>query len=215
MKLKNTILLFSAIFSGFWAVQSVAADTTDLFHLQQRWAEVNYQMEGKAQLGAFAQLVEESEAVSAMQPSSAEVWIWKGIIKSTYAGAKGGLGALGLAKEAKVDLEKSVDLDPNALDGSAYTTLGTLYHSVPGWPVGFGDEDTAEELLLKAVTLNPEGIDTNYFYGTYLLDEKRYAEAEKILLQAQNAPARPDRPVADSGRQREISEALELLGKKR
>jgi len=215
MKIKNTILLFSVIFAGFWAVQSVAADTADLFHLQQRWAEVNYQMEGKAQLTAFAQLVEESEAVSAQQPSSAEVWIWKGIIKSTYAGAKGGLGALGLAKEAKVDLEKSVDLDPNALGGSAYTTLGTLYHSVPGWPVGFGNEDTAEELLLKAVTLNPEGIDPNYFYGTYLLDEKRYAEAEKILLQAQSAPARPDRPVADVGRQREISEALELLSRKR
>jgi len=215
MKLKNTILLFSAIFAGFWTVQSVAADTTDLFYLQQRWAEVNYQMEGKAQLAAFAQLVDESEAVSEKEPSSAEVWIWKGIIKSTYAGAKGGLGALGLAKEAKLDLETSVDLDPDALGGSAYTTLGTLYHSVPGWPVGFGDEDTAEELLLKAVTLNPEGVDTNYFYGTYLLDEKRYAEAEKILLQAQNAPARPDRPVADAGRQREISEALELLGKKR
>jgi tetratricopeptide (TPR) repeat protein len=215
MRFKNVILLFSAIFTGFWAVQSVAQEMTDLFHLQQRWAEVNYQMEGRAQLTAFAQLVEESEAASAREPSSAEVWIWKGIIKSTYAGAKGGLGALGLAKEAKVDLETSVDLDPNALGGSAYTTLGTLYHSVPGWPVGFGDEDTAEELLLKAVTLNPEGIDTNYFYGTYLLDEKRYDEAEKILLQAQNSPARPDRPVADSGRQREISEALELLNKKR
>ncbi|MFT4815965.1 MAG: tetratricopeptide (TPR) repeat protein [Pseudohongiellaceae bacterium] len=215
MKLKNKIIFLSAIFGGFWAVQSVAADTTDLFHLQQRWAEVNYQMEGKAQLTAFAQLVEESESLSAKEPSSAEIWIWKGIIKSTYAGAKGGLGALALAKEAKVDLETSVDLDPNALGGSAYTTLGTLYHSVPGWPLGFGDDDTAEELLIKAVNLNPEGIDTNYFYGTYLLDEERYAEAGKILLQAQNAPARPDRPVADSGRQREISEALELLNKKR
>lgn len=215
MKLKNTIILFSAIFGGFWAVQSVAADSAELFHLQQRWAEVNYQMEGKAQLSAFAQLVEESEALGVQEPSSAEVWIWKGIIKSTYAGAKGGLGALGLAKEAKVDLEFSVGLDPNALNGSAYTSLGTLYHSVPGWPVGFGDEDVAEELLLKAIALNPEGIDTNYFYGTYLLDEKRYAEAERVLLRAQQAPARPDRPVADAGRQREISEALELLNEKR
>lgn len=215
MKLKTAIFLLSVIVSGFWSVQSIAADTTELFHLQQRWAEVNYQMDGKAQLTAFAQLAEEIEALSTEQQSSAEVWIWKGIIKSTYAGAKGGLGALGLAKEAKADLEYSVDLDPEALGGSAYTSLGTLYHSVPGWPVGFGDEDTAEELLRKAIALNPEGIDTNYFYGTYLMDEKRYVEAEKYLLQAQLAPARPSRPVADSGRQREISEALELLREKR
>ncbi len=215
MKSNLGIILFSVVFAGLWSVQSAAQEMSELSHLQQRWAEVNYQLEGKTQLSAFTQLVEAVEELSSKKPDSAEVWIWRGIIKSTYAGARGGLGALGLAKEAKADLEFAMELDANALGGSAYTSLGTLYHSVPGWPVGFGDEDKAEELLRKAVTLNPEGIDTNYFYGTYLLDEKRYDLAEKYLLRAQKAPARPDRPVADSGRQREIREALELLNRKR
>ena len=215
MKLNSRILLLLAIFSGLWSAQATSAEMSELFHLQQRWAEVNYQLEGKTQLSAFAQLVEEIEELSGKEPDSAEVWIWRGIIKSTYAGARGGLGALGLAKEAKADLEFAMELDADALGGSSYTSLGTLYHSVPGWPVGFGDDDKAEELLRKAIALNPEGIDTNYFYGTYLLDEKRYEEAERYLLQAQKAPARPDRPVADSGRQREIREALELLNRKR
>lgn len=215
MKLKNRTLFLSLILSGLWAVQAGAQEVPELSYLQQRWAEVNYQMEGKTQLSAFEQLSEEAEELSAKEPASAEVWIWKGIIKSTYAGAKGGLGALGLAKAAKADLEYAMELDADALEGSAYTSLGTLYHSVPGWPVGFGDDDTAEELMLKALTLNPKGIDTNYFYGTYLLNEKRYAEAEKHLLQAQQAPARPNRSVADAGRQQEIREALELLNGKR
>ncbi len=215
MKLKHRIFFISAIFAGIWSGQSIAQERSELFHLQQRWAEVNYQLEGKTQLSAFAQLVDEVEKLSANEPSSAEVWIWKGIIKSTYAGARGGLGALGLAKEAKADLEFAMKLDAEALDGSAYTSLGTLYHSVPGWPVGFGDDEKAEQLLRRAIVLNPDGIDTNYFYGIYLLDEKRYDEAEKYLLQAQKAPARENRPVADSGRQREIREALELLNRKR
>ena len=215
MKHKNTIILFSAVIGGLWTAQLAAQEISELFHLQQRWAEVNYQLEGKTQLSAFAQLVEEAEKLSANEPSSADVWIWNGIIKSTYAGAKGGLGALSLAKEAKADLERAMEIDADALDGSSYTSLGTLYHSVPGWPVGFGDDDKAEEFLHKALTLNPQGIDTNYFYGTYLLDEKRYDDAEKYLLQAQQAPARPNRPVADSGRQREIAQALELLNRKR
>ncbi len=215
MKLDRKILLFLALFAGLFSVQSTAQDMSELSHLQQRWAEVNYQLEGKTQLSAFAQLVEEIEELSQDEPASAEVWIWRGIIKSTYAGARGGLGALGLAKEAKADLEFAMELDADALGGSSYTSLGTLYHSVPGWPVGFGDDDKAEELLRKAIALNPEGIDNNYFYGTYLLDEKRYDEAEKYLLQAQKAPARSNRPVADAGRQREISEALELLNRKR
>lgn len=215
MKLKNTLLFLAAMVGGLVTLQATAEEMSDLSHLQQRWAEVNYQMEGKSQLSAFAQLSDAIVGLSEKEPASAEVWIWRGIIKSTYAGARGGLGALGLAKEAKADLEFAMELDADALDGSAYTSLGTLYHSVPGWPVGFGDEDTAEELLLKALTLNPEGIDSNYFYGTYLLDEKRYGEAEKYLLQAQRAPARPNRPVADSGRQQEIRAALEILNEKR
>ena len=143
-----------------------------------------------------------------MYPNSAESWIWSGIIKSTYAGAKGGLGALSLAKESKADLEKAMSLNDHALEGSAYTSLGTLYYSVPGWPVGFGDDDKAEELLQKALALNPNGIDSNYFYGSYLINEKRYDEARQFLHKAQMAPPRPDRQLADEGRQQEILDAL-------
>jgi tetratricopeptide (TPR) repeat protein len=215
MKLKKLFLLISILASGCYSVQLVAQDASELSRIQQRWAEVNYQLEGKMQLSAFEELIEETEKLSDSQPNSAEIWIWSGIIKSTYAGAKGGLGALGMAKQAKADLERAMTIDADALAGSSYTSLGTLYHSVPGWPVGFGNQGKAEELLLKALTLNPDGIDTNYFFGTYLLDEKRYDEAEKYLLRAKAAPARANRPVADAGRQQEISVALELLNKKR
>ncbi|MFW5386410.1 MULTISPECIES: hypothetical protein [unclassified Yersinia (in: enterobacteria)] len=49
-----------------------------------------------------------------------------------------------LVKDAKVKLELAIKLDANALDGSAYTSLGTLYYQVPGWPIGFGDKKQAE-----------------------------------------------------------------------
>ena len=136
------------------------------------------------------------------------MWIWSGIIKSTYAGARGGLGALSLAKASKADLEKALQLNPGALQGSAYTSLGALYFNVPGWPIGFGDHHKAEELLNQALAIDPDGIDTNYFYGMFLIDEKRYDEARTYLQKARQAPARPGRALADSGRQQEISEAL-------
>lgn len=185
--------------------------------LQHRWAEVNYQLEGKTQLTAFETLVSDAERVVMANPDSAPALIWSGIIKSTYAGAKGGLGALKLAKAAKADLEHALDLDPDAMQGSAYTSLGSLYFNVPGWPVGFGDEEKAEELLLKAISINPDGIDSNYFYGDFLISEKRWEEANQYLHKAQAAAPRPDRPLADAGRQEEISVALlkveEKLGK--
>jgi cytochrome c-type biogenesis protein CcmH/NrfG len=183
----------------------------DMRHLQDRWAEINYQLEGKAQESAFSTLVTEAEGVVAANPNAAEAWIWSGIIKSTYAGAKGGLGALSLAKESRADLEKAITLDPNALQGSAYTSLGALYYSVPGWPLGFGDPEKAEELLKHALEVNPTGIDSNYFYGRFLITEKRYDEARLYLEKAQVSPGRPGRALADSGRQREIQEALDSI----
>jgi len=202
--------IFSAILMLTLFVSSPAyADLdADILQLQQRWAEVNYQLEGKTRITAFETLVDAADKVTQQYPDAAAAWIWSGIIKSTYAGAKGGLGALKIAKQSKADLEKALELDADALQGSAYTSLGTLYFSVPGWPVGFGDDDKAEELLQHALKVNPEGIDSNYFYADFLAHQKRYAEAKTYLLKAQAAAPRPNRQSADAGRQKEIAQSL-------
>ncbi len=124
---------------------------------------------------------------------------------------QGGLGALGLVKEAKAKLEIALKQDPKALDGSAYTSLGSLYYQVPGWPVGFGDDEKAEQLLKQALAINPTGIDPNFFYGDFLLDQGRKAEAKGYLEKALNAPPRPGRELADQGRRIEIRDRLDKL----
>lgn len=199
----------------YGAANALAADADDrLAALQTRWAEVNYQLRGDEQLRAFAALQAGAEAAVAAHPDSAPLLIWSGIVKSSYAGAKGGLGALSLAKAAKADLEKAIAIDQSALQGSALTSLGTLYFNVPGWPVGFGDRDKARELLDKARALNPDGIDPNYFYGLFLIEQKDYANARAALEKARNAPPRPGRELADRGRRGEIDAALEKVNKK-
>ena len=175
--------------------------------LQTRWAEINYQVPAAEKETDFAKLSAQA-ATMVRQDPAAELLIWQGIILSTYAGAKGGLGALDLVKQAKGSLEQAIKVDPAALDGSAYTSLGALYYQVPGWPVGFGDDEQAEVLLKKALTMNPDGIDPNYFYGDYLAREKRYSEARVVLEKALVAPDRPGREVADSGRRAEVKALL-------
>lgn len=186
----------------------------DVQHLQRRWAEVNYQLEGHTQLSAFEQLTEDAGKIVRSNPRSAEALIWSGIIKSTYADARGGIGALALTKASKVDLELALNINPEAMQGSAYTSLGALYYSVPGWPLSFGDDAKAEALLKQALALNPDGIDTNFFYADYLISEQKYTEARGYLLKAQEAAPRPGRALADSGRQHEISAKLRELADK-
>ncbi len=120
----------------------------------------------------------------------------------------GGLGALGKVKEARRLLEAALQIDATVLDGSAYTSLGSLYYQVPGWPIGFGDDEKAESNLKKALAINPDGIDPNYFYGDFMLEQDNYSEAVRYLEKASAAPPRPDRPLADLGRKREISAKL-------
>ncbi|HEX4882841.1 MAG TPA: hypothetical protein VFX05_01805 [Casimicrobiaceae bacterium] len=185
------------------AVEEAVAD------LQREWETTKYRLNGKAQETKYEELVAKAHQVSSAYPDRAEPLIWEGIVVSSLAGAKGGLGALGLAKQAKALYENALKLKPEALDGSAYNSLGVLYYKVPGWPVGFGDKTKAQELLQKALSINPTGIDPNFFYGEYLVETGKAREAVTYLERALQAPARPGREVADAGRREEAKALLD------
>ena len=176
--------------------------------LQADWAVAKYRTAPDQQDKAFTVLTARAEALVAENPGRAEPLVWEAIIVSSHAGATGGLGALGKVKKARELLEKAEKIDPNTLHGSIYTSLGSLYYQVPGWPLGFGDHKKAEEYLKKAVAMNQDGIDPNYFYGDFLREEGRYQEAAQYLKKALAAPDRPGRTVADTGRREEARQAL-------
>ncbi len=183
----------------------------DVAGLQQEWAHIMYQLPADAREEAMAALADRAGQEVAANPEDPELLIWRGIVLSTYAGEKGGLGALGLAKEARASLEQALKLDETALQGSAYTSLGSLYYKVPGWPIGFGSDKKAREYLERALALNPEGIDPNFFMGEFLYEQGEYQDAMRHLQTALRAPDRPGRPVADQGRRQEIRELVQKL----
>ncbi|MEP3164414.1 MAG: tetratricopeptide repeat protein [Marinobacter sp.] len=188
-----------------------AALAAELADIQHRWAEIQYQLPEDEREKAFEKLASEAEQFVADYPNRAEPLIWQGIVLSTYAGARGGLGALGLVKDARKSLEAAIAIDDRALHGSAYTSLGSLYYQVPGWPLSFGDDKQAQQYLQKALAINPEGIDPNYFFGDFLLEQGEEARARIYLNKALNAQPRPGRGIADGGRRQEISDRLGIL----
>ncbi len=209
MKFNSIIatLCLSFAFSGVARADSLADQVQEL---ARGWDHANFEIkDSKTSLAALKTLEAQAAAVAASNPKSADPLVWKAIIVSTEAGDTGGLGALGMAGDAKKLLEKAAALNPNALgDGSVYTTLGSLYYQVPGFPIGFGDSAKARNYLLKGLAQNPSGLDANYFYGDYLFHQGKFADAKKALETALNAPARPDREVGDKGRRAEVAELL-------
>jgi tetratricopeptide (TPR) repeat protein len=192
-----------------WPLAAVAGPVEDaVAELQRDWEVIRYQTPAAEREKRFESLAAKARQVSERYPGRSEPLIWEGIVVSSWAGEKGGLGALGLVKQAKAIYERAIGIDGRALDGSAFNSLGVLYYKVPGWPIGFGDKDKARDLLQKALAVNPQGIDPNYFYAEYLAETGHGDEAVPYLERALQAPARPGRQIADTGRREEARALL-------
>ena len=179
--------------------------------VQHDWETIRYDLPAAQREQRFEALAKVAHEVSAQFAGRSEPLVWEGIVLSSWAGEKGGLGALGLVKQAKALYERAIELDGQALHGSAYASLGVLYAKVPGWPLGFGDGGKAEALFRQALAVNPQGIDPHFFYAEYLADQNRTAEAVSHLEQALKAPPRPGREKADAGRRDEVKALLAKL----
>lgn len=179
-----------------------------LTQLQHDWARIYYQTPAKAQEEAMKKLSERAHQLSAENPAAAEPKIWEAIILASYAKFKGGLGALSAAKKSRDLLLEAEKINPQALNGSVYTSLGSLYYKVPGFPIGFGSNEKARAYLDKALQYNPDGIDPNFFYADLLSEDGEYAKAVEYYKKALSAPARPGREDADAGRRQEAEAGL-------
>lgn len=200
------ILMSTALLVGIAVAGEPATGSVN--QVRDRWAQINYQLPKPQREAAFEELLHQSEKIRQASPRDATALIWEGIVLSSLAGEKGGMGALGLVKRARADFEAAIKLDANALDGAAYTSLGALYYQVPGWPLGFGDDAAARTMLRKGLAIDPDGIDANYFYADFLRDQKDWAGARTAFQKALAAPARPGRDVADAGRRQEAQAKL-------
>lgn len=210
------ILAVALLASPMLITGTAYADSVDdgIVELQHGWAKAYYQVPEKQKEAAFKELAAKAHQLTSANASRVEPMVWEAIILSSYAKFAGGLGALSKAKASRDLLERAEKIDPTALNGSIYTSIGSLYYKVPGWPIGFGDKKKAREYLEKAIKLNPDGIDPNYFYGDFLLEQGEYVKAREYLEKALAAPARPGREDADQGRRAEVQQSLEIAKQK-
>jgi tetratricopeptide (TPR) repeat protein len=181
------------------STQSMAESLNDsLQGIESEWASIYYNMPKQKQGSAYCRLLDKTINLSRQHPNNAEPIIWEAIVKATNADHQDAVSALESIHEARDLLLKAIEINPQAMDGSAYVTLGTLYYMAPKWPIGFGDEETAKKMLETALKINPNGIESNYFYGDFLLSSNNLNEAEKYFKRAIALPARTEQIYADN-----------------
>lgn len=206
--------LYAWLIALLFAANTAFAETTPLdasiAKLQHDWAKVYYQTPEKDKEAAFEKLVKEAHQVTTANPGRAEPLIWEGIITSTLAKYQSIFSAGGTAKAARDLLLAAEKIDANALNGSSLTSLGSLYYKVPRFG-SFGDHDKAREYLERALKINPDGIDPNFFMGELMVERGEKTKALEYFKKALNAPVRPSREDADTGRKAEIQDAIKKL----
>ncbi len=87
-----------------------------------------------------------------------------------------------------------------------YANLGSLYAQLPRFPLSFGDPRKARAYFEKALAANPNGLDVNYFYASFLNSQGDHAGAMRLVERALSAPGRPGREALDRGRKWEAAE---------
>lgn len=174
----------------------------------QNWAEIQYHQPRDAKGPAFKTLAERVRQLAPQHPHAAEPIIWEAIAMASYAQMVKGREGLRAAKRARDLLLAAERINPRAMDGAIYITLGRLYFKVPGWPISFGSKRKARMYLEKALQINPAAIEANCFYADLLSSQGDYEQAMEYYQRALAAPARPGLEVADKARQKQAERGL-------
>ncbi len=216
----NGHMIMKALIVALVLLRPVSAETDAPFEetirqLDHEWAVIYYQMPEDQQAAHLKPLLARAKAASARYAGRAEPLIMEAIILCTYAGADWGLSSLSKVEDARELLQRAIHIDPTARDAAAYITLGSLYHQLPGWPLSFGDDKAARRYLEAAVKLRPDNMDSNFFYGDFLLNQGEYEAAIHYLEKADRAPVRPDQTLSDLKIKEEVKQALANARKQR
>ncbi|MDD5460128.1 MAG: hypothetical protein PHG00_00600 [Methylococcales bacterium] len=180
-----------------------------LLSIESEWATTYYSTSKQNPGAAYSRLYDKTVKLAQEFPESAEPLIWEAIIKATNADHQDPVSALEAVHEARDLLLRAIEINPQAMDGAGYVTLGTLYFMTPKWPIAFGDDAAAKKMLQTALKINPDGIDANYYYASYLLANNKLEDAVKYLERALTAPARTGQLYSDNQLKEEAKLALE------
>src|SRR5688572_13744146 len=101
VNMRTALVLFFVMLSNLLFAAPIPAPEGVIAQLYHGWDKIKYQTPEKDQEKGFEKLKKQADDFLQQYPEDATLLVWKGIITSTYAGAAGGLKALGAVKEAR------------------------------------------------------------------------------------------------------------------
>jgi tetratricopeptide (TPR) repeat protein len=206
----KTLLFILLLFSSSYSFAITPLQKT-LQNIEHDWAVIYYGTAKDKQADGYQQLITQTEQLLQQNPNESELLFCLAMIKSSLAAHQNAINALETINESRDLLTKVIAINPKTMNGSAYVILGTLYYRVPAWPVSFGDSALAEKYFQNALAINPNGIDSNYFYGKFLLANDKTDSAKTYFEKALAAPTRPEQKYSDEQLKAETKRVLDSI----
>jgi tetratricopeptide (TPR) repeat protein len=209
---RDTLWILAAALTLAPMLVSAGDAGANVIDLQRDWEVIRYQTPDSERERRYQALAERAHAITEAHPGQPESMIWEGVVLTSLMGEKSAFTSFVPARQARAILERALPVDDRLLAAAGYEALGVLYYRAPRWPLGFRDADKARDFLLRALEIDPNGVDSNFLYGEFLVSIRHPDDAVSYLERSLAAPVRAGHQVADSGRH---EEARALLGKTR
>jgi tetratricopeptide (TPR) repeat protein len=140
---------------------------------------------------------------------SADAYYWRASNYGLWAEQHYNLHSLSMIGKMKEDLLKALELDPYYAD--AWFVLGKLHLMLPGWPISFGNVQTAVSLARRAVYLKEGDLfDIAYYTSLAEILWKRNWDAEKRNRELTRMVSKYERADCEFDRQSYFEGALGL-----
>lgn len=166
---------------------STLAQTPVSLELIERFHELNLNIPLEEQREPLEELLNEAQIYRDANTDDPGAWIACGLIQASYGRARG-ISGLGNFKDARANFETAIELDDRAFSGYSQAFLGRLYVQLPSWPLSYGSNKKALELLQTALQIDPNSGANKYYYGVYLIENEEYQEAVQYLESAKSGP---------------------------
>jgi tetratricopeptide (TPR) repeat protein len=127
------------------------------------------------------------QRAAAANPSGVAGHYWSALGIGSYAQDMGVMRALANGIEGKFtgELQRATDLDPRYDNGNIFVAWGAYHMELP-WPKR--DRKKAEEMLRKALAINPASLTARLYLARLYVAEDRSADARTLLQEIAAAP---------------------------
>jgi hypothetical protein len=155
---------------------------SEIDFLKSQWVVIKQQKPNKLYTNRILNLTKTASQFVLNHPNDPHYLVWEARIYTLAVEKLNKFKGINYAKHARNSLLEATKFSSGIQLGYIYSNLGYLYLIAPKLSLSLKNNSKKYKYLTKGLQLNPEGLESNYYYGLYLLNKKNSIESAQYYL---------------------------------